>query len=128
MFSLWRLPALPCVCVGLLHGWLAASVGRVEGMSKHTPGPWTAIRDEARVGRGALVIGSQHATLAVLTGSPAAPGVCADARLIAASPDLLEACQKMLRAAWGEDHERTGAALRDAEKSMRAAIAKAEGR
>lgn len=56
-------------------------------MSKHTPGPWTQYEGEVRAAGHGLISRSYY-------GSPDGPGA-ANARLIAAAPDLLEALQKL---------------------------------
>ena len=91
---------------------------------KHTPGPW-------RVGDGSFVIGNHPAP--GITGSDDVHHygghlICesvsqANARLIAAAPELLEAAKQALQVfvdqGWDDDLS--------AAKSLKAAIAKAEG-
>ena len=92
-------------------------------MSKHTPGPWTPEFGEAYRVR-AQQDGGQVAIMMNLKGQHGMAGrrtgeeVAANARLIAAAPDLLEALKTML-AIW-EDGS-------DAADKARAAIAKAGG-
>ena len=122
-------------------------------MSKHTPGPWDAWIGASKfsiTGPGAaatsffLVADKDLARLIIQIGSESgeAPAVAtgnsverarANARLIAAAPDLLEACVAMIE--WDErekDHSvdfHARMALCDAAfQKARAAIAKAEGR
>jgi hypothetical protein len=62
--------------------------------AKHTPGPWgfrleaprTVIFHKAEIGERALAVGAGHY-----------PAHIANARLIAAAPDLLEACEELLQ-------------------------------
>ncbi len=67
-------------------------------MSKHTPGPWTLLGSEIRSSdRGVALIKWEHARY----GDPARGAVEAEDRanacLIAAAPELLEACKEALR-------------------------------
>ena len=74
-------------------------------MSKHTPGPWPVRYD--------------------LSSLMQCPGAKANARLIAAAPDLLEACQQMLyHASLGPDEVGNQQWAEDC-ASMEAAIKKA---
>ena len=80
-------------------------------MSKHTPGPWEYRLTEGSDKKLATVYGR---------GKGIARHVLPeDARLIAAAPDLLEACKTAL---YG------GGTIAEAAEKCRAAIAKAEGR
>ncbi len=110
-------------------------------MSAHTPGPWTAVEHEQASGergwwsvlRGAWDISHNQA---------AKPGVVADcqysamtpeeneanARLIAAAPDLLAALERI--AAWDPEaaaSDKNGLSIIDAIDISRAAIAAAKG-
>ena len=100
-------------------------------MSKHTPGPWYATFDDYR-----WVIDCQgefgpKKALAVTAGFY--PKHEANARLIAAAPELLEAAQMVI--AWykaEDDHSKADfyermQMCRDSESALRAAIAKATG-
>jgi hypothetical protein len=95
---------------------------------KHTPGPWgiaisisnlgfVEVRDKDGLGKNILAsVGgnclSHHA------GSPVMPDeALANARLVAAAPDLLAACEAALK----------GVLDPDARKQMKAAVAKAKG-
>jgi hypothetical protein len=93
-------------------------------MSKHTPGPWKV---------------TTHATdpnaydVEAESGGKITRGYWgrnakADARLIAAAPELLNAANQLVSAIWGRDIDRTQESLGAAEVAIRAAIAKAEGR
>ena len=76
-------------------------------MSKHTPGPWSIEADTSHFGTLSTVVGGKklpHQQMTVQVGGMA--DWCeqeANARLIAASPDLLEACEYALNQAfsWG---------------------------
>ena len=86
-------------------------------MSEHSPAPWS-IRQSAT-----------HVTVVTASGDAIfhddkrIPGVMADARLIAAAPELLEALTGIIDLYDGRNHE--GFAI---VSNARAAIAKAEGR
>jgi len=60
-------------------------------MSKHTPGPWVVVR---RRDHGDHVIQSDSDTVAVVWDEGGSPD--ADARLIAAAPDMLAALELLL--------------------------------
>ena len=84
--------------------------GVVEMSAQHTPGPWTVVAiDWAETGNARFEIKGIRRT-----------GM-ADARLIAAAPDLLEALQSVLNSCLDSQ------GLADAYKQARAAIAKVEG-
>lgn len=98
-------------------------------MSKHTPGPWTAKTKTTR-----FAVTSQHLTVAHVIGLDAAAK--ADARLIAAAPDLLEVLRlaEAALADIGDADREPGDDLAWCEAraaqdlpAIRAAIAKAEG-
>lgn len=99
-------------------------------MSKHTPGPWLVEQGERTDADNIDVISPDGRddpwTVAVAIGS-CGPGGCtiANARLIAAAPDLLEALTSI-----ADQLERVGDSRKDAPfiEAARAAIAKAEGR
>ena len=112
-------------------------------MAQHTPGPWRYDESAPYDGRskgyiresvGQEVIGRRNAGRAVcrVTGVFGDDTMRANARLIAAAPDLLDALRALLKAVAGLDApmvteheaERREPALRAA----RAALAKAEGR
>lgn len=91
-------------------------------MSKHTPGPWTVVAiDWAETGNARFEIKGIRRT-----------GM-ADARLIAAAPDLLEALKELSRSFIGtySDDQRSDDEINNhrehLERMARAAIAKAEG-
>jgi hypothetical protein len=89
-------------------------------MSKHTPGPWF---QSFSTNDPMLIKGDGGYYICRVSGSPQNAGSIADAQLIAAAPDLLEA----LKTLWGAlpFETRTSPAINNA---VRAAIAKAEGR
>lgn len=82
-------------------------------MSAHTPGPWQVRKIDPR----SVAIPDEHGKLIVLAPSEA------DARLIAAAPDLLAALEEIVEAADGSGWDQIDATL----KKQRAAIAKARG-
>jgi hypothetical protein len=96
--------------------------------AKHTPGPWH--RRIGRVGNGTPA--SQHEQVCnsdgvavVMLEHDGQPDGDANARLIAAAPDLLEACKDALSSfSAAHAHRRNGNCECDV---IRAAIAKAEG-
>ena len=102
-------------------------------MSKHTPGPWKLElgRDGAPRGlRGPAEV--EHRNIVNWNGfsSPTKPASMANARLIAAAPELLEALDGMLEV-YGGEHEADGLPKHEIELNLiayaRAAIAKARG-
>ncbi len=106
--------------------------------AKHTPGPWTPEFGEAYRVR-AQQDGGQVAIMTNLKGRDGLAGrrngdeVAANARLIAAAPELLEAAKLVLE--WyeaednhsGTDFYQRMQMCRDSEDAIRAAIAKATG-
>jgi len=97
-------------------------------MSKATPGPWSY--EDNPYGHDAIY-GADGRLIAHVFGDDAQAQ--ADARLIAAAPELLEAAQMVI--AWYEaedDHSKADfyermQMCRDSESALRAAIAKATG-
>jgi hypothetical protein len=96
-------------------------------MSKHTPGPWKTVARNYPIAD----TGDYDGCWEVLTGDPKKPIVQiwgdsdedeANARLIAAAPDLLEALRRLLDSGDVRDAAEKGALA-----AARAAIAKAEG-
>lgn len=96
-------------------------------MIKHTPGPWHYGDEHVNrrefncfsIGNGACSV-AQVAVYPAISRDEAK----ANARLIAAAPDLLEACQTMLRLAEGLD---LGESNSDEVEQLRDAITKAQG-
>lgn len=96
-------------------------------MSAHTPGPWSVYEDEDEP---TLVVGhekmpSYHIPLwgRVLSETPPTEEDRANARLIAAAPDMLDALKAYIAADESGDHD----SFVNAYEGARAAIAKAEG-
>ena len=94
-------------------------------MTKHTPGPWKLElgRDGAPRGlRGPAEV--EHRNIVNWNGfsSPTKPASMANARLIAAAPELLEALLLMIRL-----HELSDSPEGDITRIARSAIAKARG-
>ena len=89
-------------------------------MSKHAPGPWTAIY---HAGFGVLIVSHEGRVARVTSGGdPDYERIDANAYLIAAAPDMLAALNMALDAIkdnWEIDD--------DVQTAIRAAIAKAEG-
>lgn len=86
---------------------------------KSTPGPWTA---EKNGGKGAWIKGANGEWSAMACGTDD-ENADANARLIAAAPDLLEALKVMIDITVGDIYS-----LDPAITAARKAIAKAEGR
>lgn len=95
----------------------------------HTPGPWEAFKgveqgDEMRCGVSAMRGKVGYLVATIENGAPG--DFCdtefANARLIAAAPELLEALKNLLAVKNGE-----GGTAFDSDEIARAAIAKAEG-
>ena len=103
----------------------AAFFWRTETTTKHTPGPWVASNDLCHVfGRSGWSVGPHGVTTAVCGDTPPAEEQEANARLIAAAPELLEALECVTGLiAWARDH---GASYTEPIEHMaRNAIAKA---
>jgi hypothetical protein len=101
--------------------------------AKHSPGPWQAELDDSyriRAPHGGAV-----ATLGFLRGAFGSKGRIrheegiANARLIAAAPELLEACEKALEWVWDADLTVPSCVMPDESmiRMLNAAIAKAKG-
>ena len=97
--------------------------------AKHTPGPWVIERPINHVGMVEIdgpSLTCRGFTIATDVDAQRAACIEADARLIAAAPDLLEALEWALDA-W-DTHNRTGDPMQgDWESYAIAAIAKAKG-
>jgi hypothetical protein len=104
--------------------------------TKHTPGPWTVGQkgDYGTYNANVIYAGSEgicavgqiplHTKLEQISGEPRWQTGLANARLIAAAPDLLEACKHLVAAI-----ERGNVEMAEvAAESASAAIAKAEGK
>lgn len=98
-------------------------------MSNHTPGPWIWARDILENNAQDYLCSEDYKTRilqAQWRGEPA------DARLIAAAPDLLEACELHISALRsqirdGKQRPEYAELIYQAQKKMMAAIAKARG-
>lgn len=91
--------------------------------TKHTPGPWGIMGDDYAQGSHIAIHGEGHNITSV---SKASRNWKANARLIAASPDLLAAAMNMRR--WAESYRTLvghGAAIDADIEALDAAIAKA---
>lgn len=107
-------------------------------MTRHTPGPWRADAQYIGAVNGSPVpIASSHLEWFTAPGGPAHEEACANARLIAAAPDLLAALrwaasmaeEAILVRENGDDPEDTPEVIamhREELEAARAAIAKAE--
>lgn len=104
-------------------------------MSTHTPGPWNEGRPDMQTivdGYGSKWIYAGNKYVAVASGRDVEDWdeVMANARLIAAAPDLLAACKLVLqRWTFSEDqiHTHTWHDMQDCREVLLAAVAKAEG-
>jgi hypothetical protein len=94
---------------------------------KHTPGPW--VIDDSNPNLVARLVNGVYEYVCAVEPSSFSNRECnqeqeeADARLIAAAPEMLEALRGLLDPATNED----GAWYRQAREAARAAIVKAEG-
>lgn len=95
------------------------------GAPKHTPGPWTIVEYGADETPNLVVHRGETENRICFMATPGSHGdsaiIEADARLIAAAPDLLEALEYLLTAGNSPD------AIADARITASAAIAKATG-
>lgn len=91
--------------------------------AKHTPGPWEVDEHDQIIVGGETTYGGRFVVCRM--GNLENPQIAADARLIAAAPDLLKACEEMLyhaslgpdeagRQEWNDDCRRMEAAIRAA--------------
>lgn len=88
--------------------------------NKHTPGPWEVSGSEIRSQSEQIIIAGTY-----YVGTARRGQVEANARLIAAAPDLLTSLKALLPEGWGDDDTMDHM---PGVKLARAAIAKAEGR
>jgi len=66
-------------------------------MGKHTPGPWKTVRPESQYSNSVRVFTERSQYLATVGGSDQLlDEIIANARLIAAAPELLEALQEVI--------------------------------
>lgn len=100
--------------------------------AKHTPGPWRIVEDGGF--RGIFHLGTGRKVAAVIGSIREGEHIEANAHLIAAAPDLLEALRKVsaaLEAVYESEMEWTGEwdmLPPDALEMAKAAIRKAEGK
>jgi hypothetical protein len=96
-------------------------------MTNHTPSPWRL--EPAEVGGRVMACDDRATIVHVPPGNPMNPEVYADARLISAAPDLLEACRAFLayHDADGESDVEMMLNYADAVEAAKAAIRKATG-
>ena len=100
-------------------------------MSQHTPGPWMVTLDECKIVR----VQDDHTTVLVAYLERGFDTQRANACLIAAAPELLEACHRVVEALYPEAEQAAGddeehpiiEEHREIINQCRAAIAKAEG-
>lgn len=94
--------------------------------SKHTPGPWSLWKDVCHGEHGMITDDAHARHIAQI--KDGAPEIEANARLIAAAPELLEAMQTYIAALDGwENTNKAERRVKTAEAGMRAAIGKATG-
>ena len=92
-------------------------------MSEHTPGPWASVPCQADHGATTVIQGVASNILARV---PAGPRAVANAQLIAAAPELLAACERVLLSIeWGYTVDRM--TEEEQASTLRAALAKARG-
>lgn len=110
--------------IGGIICWLLG----VMAMSKHTPGPWKAGKELSSRSSEWLIAmdcGDRGRGIAIAETVPATGRELANARLIAAAPELLEALQNLMtRVQYDKDAKHW---FTDEQKAARAAIAKALG-
>ena len=93
----------------------------------HTPGPWKVINFKRREGRVYEILANGHGSIALLTEfSQLQPE--ANARLIAAAPELWAACQAVLSTVNYTIGSEEADRYRPLLKQVRAALTHAEGR
>ena len=104
-------------------------------MIRHTPGPWNLADSDLPVSQVAVAsektFGRKHSTIArvvdpAFVGMSSTEGI-ANARLIAAAPDLLQAALAMTQGYEGLNPDAFSPTVCHALKTARAAIAKATG-
>ena len=90
-------------------------------MTTHTPGPWTM---QARVVvRNRIYICAGDGTAPAIAQGEIIPILEANARLVAAAPDLLAAAERMVRASWEKDINALAMRIDRARGDLEAAIA-----
>jgi len=94
-------------------------------MSKHTPGPWSIGEHQKIISTGwSIRIPSDGSAIAYVLGERN-PELQANARLIAAAPDLLAALQELLHMPEFDGTPECSLLRRDAKRAARAAIDRA---
>lgn len=96
---------------------------QTENVSGHTPGPWD-YREAYDNGEPCGYVVQKGPAFAIAD----VPQGEDDARLIAAAPDLLAACERALQHIEEYDESSRGGDYREATRTLRAAIAKAKGK
>ena len=102
-----------------------------EKQMSHTPGPWKLreIKDSSSLPRIFVIDNEDFADIAEIYTCIDKNFGPDDARLIAAAPELYEACKEILEAGFDATPEEASQDMVIyAEKRLRAAVAKAEGR
>ncbi len=108
----------------MFKGYILNGKGEKMSKAEHTPGPWQC--HSGMVWSGPLD-SDQYATVPIARMDRDTPATApterdANARLIAAAPDLLAAAKLVLASIWGPEWER-----KRVETTLRTAIAKAKG-
>ena len=116
----------------VIHPCAAIRSEGVNSMTKaHTPGPWATYGEATFAGHKVVDKNKRSVAAFASNGTRPADERNANARLIAAAPELLEAAKEHLAASEysmsGEDDVAAMLRFGDAEKALRAAIAKAAG-
>ena len=96
-------------------------------MSKHTPGPWQYVFEGGTTAFITEADGSTIICIRTTENTTAHKNLAANARLIAAAPELLEALREYRAAIlFAQDKQALMSAIKSADDKARAAIAKAE--
>jgi hypothetical protein len=99
-------------------------------MSKHTPGPWTAKMSKWHEESLLVQAGMPSNRVLARFGSATEPlddTDRANARLISAAPEMLEALKDVVNYFWSPEFDRPALAEGDVEEFVRGAIKKATG-
>jgi hypothetical protein len=97
-------------------------LGQGESMKKHTPGPWKV----DKVDNAHCYIIAKNGTLLAKVWLEDNDFNNANAHLVAAAPDMLEALEAAL-SYWDQDRASQQIRLADVERILKSAIAKAKG-
>lgn len=95
---------------------------KTESKATYTPGPWRIHATD--------IVGANAAVVVDCLGAMGGDDTDADKRLIAAAPELLAACQSLMRAEGMQRGDRDGCTMGEISQAIdaaRAAIAKALG-